>query len=170
MIGEVQAFLDEGIEIGRAALADAGARMQQHVLDDAVGAPAVLDDLGEIAVQHPGQIFDLGARRVGERRVLGCQHATQLVDQLARQLGKIVDEIERVLDLVGDAGGQLAERGELLGLDQPILRRAQIGERLFGGEPGLARLLLARLQRLGARLDLGLEGFVRFLYLWPPSG
>ena len=46
----------------------------------------------------------------------------QFVDQLARQRGEIVDEIERVLDLVGDAGCELAERGELFRLDQPVLR------------------------------------------------
>ena len=31
---------------------------------------------------------------------------------------------------MGDAGGELAERGELLGLDQAILRGAQVVERL----------------------------------------
>ena len=43
--------------------------------------------------------------------------------------GEIVDEVERVLDLVRDAGGQLAERGHLLGLDQLGLRRLQIAQR-----------------------------------------
>jgi hypothetical protein len=60
----------------------------------------------------------------------GLQHVVQLVDQLGRQRGEIVDEIERVLDLVRDAGGELAERGELLGLHQAVLRGAQVVERL----------------------------------------
>ena len=67
-------------------------------------------------------------------------HVRQLVDQLARQRREIVDEIERVLDLVGDAGGELAERGELFRLDQPVLRLAQVVER--GGELARARLHL----------------------------
>src|SRR5206468_4597277 len=39
-------------------------------------------------------------------------------------------EIERVLDFVGDAGGELAEGSELFGLDQAILRGAQVIEGL----------------------------------------
>ena len=54
----------------------------------------------------------------------------QLVDQLAGDGREIVDEIERVLDLVRDAGGELAERGELLRLHQAVLRGAQILQRL----------------------------------------
>ena len=46
----------------------------------------------------------------------------QFVDQFDRDTREIVDEIERVLDLVGDTGGQLTERGQLLGLDQAVLR------------------------------------------------
>ena len=44
--------------------------------------------------------------------------------------GEIVDEIERVLDLVRNAGGELAERGELLRLHQAVLRGAQLLQRL----------------------------------------
>ena len=165
MIGEVQAFFDERVQVRRASLAGPGARMQQHVLDDAVGAPAVLDDFAEIGVQRPGQIADLAARRVGHYRILRRQRRAQLVGQFRRQLGEVVDEIERILDFMGNAGGQLAECGELLRLDQAVLRPVQISERLFGGVPGLPRFLLAGLQRLGARLDLCLQGLVRFPHL-----
>ena len=55
----------------------------------------------------------------------------QLVDELDRDGREIVDEIERVLDLVRDAGGQLAERGQLLGLDKAVLRGSQILQRRF---------------------------------------
>ena len=57
------------------------------------------------------------------------QGILQLVDQFARDRREIVDEIERVLDLVRDAGGELAERGELLRLHQAILGGAQILKR-----------------------------------------
>ncbi len=66
---------------------------------------------------------------------------------------------------MGDAGGQLAERGQLLRLDQTVLRPVQIGERPFCGEPGLAGFLLADPQLFGAGVDLGLQGIVRFLHL-----
>ena len=59
-----------------------------------------------------------------------CKRLLQLVEQLGGERREVVDEIERVLDLVGDAGGQLAQRGELLGLHQAVLRGLQILQRL----------------------------------------
>ena len=102
--------------------------MQQHVLDDRIRPLAVLHDLLEIAFQRVGQFGDFGARGVIDFHF--GQFLLQFVDQLDRQRGEIVDEIERVLDFVGDAGGQLAERSELFGLHQAVLRGAQFLERL----------------------------------------
>ena len=112
--------------------------MEQHVFDDRVGALAVLHDLVEVAADGFEQLVGLLAPSVVERRCL--DHVGKFADQLARQGRKIVDEIERVLDLVGDAGGELAEGSELLRLDQPVLRLAQVVER--GGELLRARLHL----------------------------
>ena len=70
--------------------------------------------------------------------VYAAKRLAQFVDQFDRDGREIVDEIERVLDLVGDAGGQLAERSELLGLHQAVLRSAQILQRFRQ----LARALL----------------------------
>ena len=91
----------------------------------------------------------------------GRRGLLQLVQQLDRQAGEVVDEVERVLDLVRDAGGQLAERGHLLGLDQVGLRRLQLLVRL-------AQFLLAAallLEQLGVahrQRRLGGEGLDEF--------
>ena len=53
----------------------------------------------------------------------------QFVDEFDRDGREVVDEIERVLDLVRDASGQLAERGELLRLDEAVLGGAQVLQR-----------------------------------------
>src|SRR5689334_13109001 len=53
MIGEVQALLDERVQIGRLPVAAAAARVLQHAPNDAVGATTVFGDLFEIAGQHP---------------------------------------------------------------------------------------------------------------------
>ena len=130
MIGEVQRLLDQRVEIDRPALAGAAARMLQHALDDAVGALAVLGDLVEVAGQHLDRLVDLGAlcpRRASAMRRRGG--LLQLVEQLDRQAGEVVDEVQRVLDLVRDAGGELAERGHLLGLDQVGLGRLELLQR-----------------------------------------
>ena len=77
---------------------------------------------------------------VAERRDRRRRCLLQLVEQFDRQAGEVVDEVERVLDLVGDPGGQLAERGHLLGLDQIGLRRLQVAIGGFGGVAGRADL------------------------------
>ena len=115
--------------------------MQQHVLHDAVGAPAMLGDLLQIALQRCGQFVDLGAQLVGHGEFAGRHCVVQFAQQIHGQVGEIVDEVERVLDLVRDAGGELAERCHLLRLHQPVLRAAQIGERGLGGGACLARFL-----------------------------
>ena len=62
VIGEVEALLDDRVDVGGPVLARSLARMQQHVLDDRIGALAVLHHLFEIALQHVGEFVDLLAR------------------------------------------------------------------------------------------------------------
>ena len=128
VIGEIEALIEKRIDIRRPVLAGAFARMQQHVLDDGVGALAVLHDLFEIVLQHAGQFVDFFPDLAVHRDRL--EHVIQFIGQFRRQRREIIDEIERVLDLVRDARGELAERGELFGLDQAVLRGAQIVEGL----------------------------------------
>ena len=69
---------------------------------------------------------------------------------VAEQRGGGERDAERRVDLVRDAGDELAERGELLRLDQVGLRLLQLGERRVGAVLGFA-------QRLLAAADLGDE-------------
>jgi hypothetical protein len=48
VVSEVQRLFNQAVEADAAAIAAAAARMPQHARDDAVGAPAVLGDLGEV--------------------------------------------------------------------------------------------------------------------------
>ena len=88
----------------------------------------MVHDFGEIILQHPGHLIDL-ARASSRSSTAGFRASFEFVGQFARQRGEIVDEVQRVLDLVSDTRGELAERGQLLGLDQTILRGAQIVKR-----------------------------------------
>ena len=101
--------------------------MQQHVLDDGIGTLAVLHDLVEIALQRIRQ-FVISARSLLSR-CAPLSACLQLINEFDRNTREIVDEIERVLDLVRDTGGELTERGELLCLDEAVLRGAQILQR-----------------------------------------
>ena len=87
----------------------------------------MLDDLLQVVLEQAGQFVDLVADILAQRHRL--QHVIQLVGQLRRYRGKIIDEVERVLDLMRNAGGELAEGSELFGLDQPVLGGAQLVER-----------------------------------------
>ena len=61
MISQIQALIDDRVDVGETVLAGTLARMQQHVLDDGVGALAMLHDLFEIVLQHAGQFVDFFA-------------------------------------------------------------------------------------------------------------
>src|ERR1700730_17525790 len=130
VIGEVQALIHYHVDVGRAMLAGTFTGVLQHVFHDGVGALAVLNDLFEVALQRLRQFVQfaayLGVERGARKQVV------HLFDQFRQQRREIVDEVERVLDLVGDTGGKLAERGELLRLHQSVLRGAQFLKR--GGE------------------------------------
>jgi len=52
--------------------------MQQHILDDRIGALAVLYDLFQIALEHLRELVDLSPHLAVERRRL--EHVVQLVD------------------------------------------------------------------------------------------
>jgi len=72
-------------------------------------------------------------RLVGIEKGEGCGLSLlHLVEELDGQAREVVDEVERVLDLVGDARGKLAERCHFLSLDQARLCRLQLTKRDFG--------------------------------------
>src|SRR5262249_53181154 len=58
MVGEVEALVDDRVDLDWPMRARALARMQQHVLDDGVGALAVLHDPSEVVLQRASQLFD----------------------------------------------------------------------------------------------------------------
>ena len=145
VIGEIERFLDQRVEIDVLPIAAAGARMRQHAFDDIVGALAVFADPLEIAGQQLDDLVDLAALTLVERREGGRGRRLQFIEQPDRKAGEIIDEIERVLDLVGDPGGQLAERRHLLGLNQIGLGRLQVVQRRLGGVARGADLRLGSL-------------------------
>ena len=102
VIGEVEALIDQGVDIDRPMFSRALSGMQQHVLDDRIGALAVLHDLVEIALQHIRDLGDLCAQLAV--KVRAAKRLPQFVDEFDRDGREIVDEIERVLDLVRDTG------------------------------------------------------------------
>src|SRR3974390_2567707 len=124
VIGEIEALLDEAIDVDESVFTRAFARVQQHVLDNGIRPFAVLHDLGEIAPQCIRQLGNLGSRFLVNR--YSAQGILQFINQLSGYRGEVIDEIERVLDLVGNASGELAEGGELLRLNKAVLRGAQV--------------------------------------------
>ena len=98
VIGEIEALLDQGVDIDRPVLSRPLTRMQQHVLDDRVGALAVLYDLVEIALQHIRNLADLRTQLAVEVRA--SERLSQFVNEFDRDGRKIVDEIKRVLIVV----------------------------------------------------------------------
>ena len=109
MIGEVQSLLDQAVQIDLPALARDPARVFEHGLHDIVGAPAMLGDFLEIAGEHLDRLVDLAALVLVERRDPRRGGTLQFIEQFDREPSEVVDEVERVLDLVRNPGGQLAQ-------------------------------------------------------------
>ena len=141
MVGKIEAFLDDRIDVDRPTFAGAFARMQQHVLNDRVRALAVLHDLFEVVAKDIGQFRDFFTRFLVGRQP--SERFLQLVDQLNGKPGKVIDEIERVLDFVGDAGGKLTQGRKLLRLNEAVLCGSQILKR----SAQFTRALLLRLEQ-----------------------
>ena len=91
-------------------------------------------EFGSLAVLH--HLVEIASKQLHQlRRLLHvlrhrADRSFQLVDELDRERGEIVDEVQRVLDFMGNAGSQLTERGKLFGLDQALLRGFQLIKRL----------------------------------------
>src|SRR5690606_39015063 len=92
--------------------------------DDLVSPAAMVEDLFLVIADIPYQQGSF----VGS---IGRQDLLQLSEEFLVQFRKVVDKIERVLDLVGDAGGELPEGGHFFGLDQLGLSGPEMVECLF---------------------------------------
>jgi len=78
VIGEVESFLGERVEIGSLPIVAASTRVLQHASDNTVGAAAVLDDLLHVSSQHADCLDNLGAF-VGIKRADRTRCFLQLV-------------------------------------------------------------------------------------------
>src|ERR1700720_3051806 len=89
-------------------------RMQQHILYNRVCALAMLHDLVEIALQHIRDLINFRTPFAVEANAI--EHLTQFVNKLNTDTREVVDEIERILNLVGNSGSELTERSKLFRL------------------------------------------------------
>ena len=105
VIGEIERLFDQPVEVDVLSIAAAAAGMRQHPFDDIVGAFSVLDDFFKIAGKRVNDFVNIAALFLPKRGQRRRGPLLQFVEQLDRQASEIIDEVERVLDLVGDAGG-----------------------------------------------------------------
>ena len=70
--------------------------MQQHAFDYAVGPVAVLSDLAQVVGQHVDDFVERNPPFLAQSLAQRRQFVLQLVEQIERQGGEVVDEIERV--------------------------------------------------------------------------
>ena len=136
VVGEAGVFVEQGVDVGGLPLARAPPH-RQHVLDDLVGALAVLADALEVAGEIACDLVDQRAALLVFLFVLPValagrlQLLQKLLQQLFRDFREVLDEVQRVPDLVSDARGQLAKGGQLLPHDDLVLGAVQAGQRIF---------------------------------------
>ena len=77
----------------------------------------------EVLTTKTADQLDLQALHRGRERCVGLHFAevfSQFVEQFGRNTREIVDEVERVLNLVCDPRGQLAKRGSFCLWTDPV--------------------------------------------------
>ena len=120
---QLQRVADDLVDVDAAPLRRPSPRERQELPDDARGAVALALD-GAGALPH----------RAGEHLVG------------AEQLGRHQDRRQRVVQLVGDTGQERAERLQLVGLDELVLRLLQLAQPRL--QLGIEAGLLERQRRL----------------------
>ena len=99
-------------------------------------------------VAYIPQLVHLAVVDLFFQRVVGFEQVGEILDVLSERGEVAEDEAHRVVDLVGHAGGQLADGGQFLGLEQ-------LGLVLLEQPIGLLQLVLALPQFLLGLLVLG---------------
>jgi hypothetical protein len=79
----------------------------QHAPHDRVRTLAVFVDLLQVARERAGQIVDLGTAIRIQHREARRRGLLQLAQEIDREAGEVVDEVQRVLDLVCDPRREL---------------------------------------------------------------
>ena len=133
VIGEIEALLDEGVGIDQPMIARAFARVQQHVLHDHVDALAMLNNL----IEYLAECSSAGSFRKTNLFVPPqlCYTAQLFIDQFGRHTGEVVDEIQRVFDLVSNSGQSIGR----------VTQASVSGQ----GDPASSANLPAKSQRFG---------------------
>ena len=103
-------------------------------------------DAVEVGVQVVGYVRYEGLLVVGHAVCVLVESFPKLFQQLLGRLGEVLDEVERVADFVGHAGGKFAEGGQLLLHDNLVLGPAQVVEHRL-------KLLVFVLKLLGQFFD-----------------
>ena len=130
VVGQPGVLLDERVERHRLHLAGA-APHGQHILHDAVGPFAVGTDAFQVAGQVLRNVAQQPPLVVGHRNAVFVQHFLKFGQQLFRRFGEVLDEVQRVADFVGHAGGQLPQGRQLFAGDYLVLRLVQVAHGHF---------------------------------------
>ena len=123
-------FAQKIVDVGQLAIPGPPAQ-HEHVMDDAVGAFAVLVYTLQVAGQIVRDILDQGPLGVAESRPVLIDNFQQFRHHFHGDLREVIDEIQGVSDLMGDAGGELAQGRQLFLHDDLVLGPAQLDQHAF---------------------------------------
>ena len=154
MVGQSSALVEQAVDVGRLPLPRTSSH-RQHVVNHPIGAVPVLANTLEVAGQISRNLLEQLPVVLAQLVLVVGEDLPQFLQQLLGDLREILDEVEWILDLVGYAGGELAEFRQLVAHDDLILSLAQIVH-------GFLELGVLPLQLFGQFLDkvqaLNLQG------------
>jgi len=121
VIGQVEVLEGHGVEVDDPALILGAAGVIHHIAHDAVRSLTAVADVDGILPQLLDQLDQILEVCWLQAVPLLFECLDEVVGETHRALGKVGDEVEGVLNLVGDAGCDLTEGGHLLLQDELVL-------------------------------------------------
>ena len=130
VVGKAGVFIEQIVNFNGQSLTRA-APHHEHVVNNAVGAGAVLEDaphvVGEVLAYLVNQFALLLAQCFGNF----VQYLHQLFHEFFRRFREVFHKIQRILDLMRHTCSEFAERGQFLAHDNLVLRHLQILQHFF---------------------------------------
>ena len=131
VIHQIDIFCQQDVEICGFTLSRLPPAMLEHTSDNTVGTLAMLGYFQYILVEGIENVFDVGKGVSSKKLLVLHEHLPQLLDQLQGQVRKVVDKIQGVAHLMGDASRQDPQRGKMLLHEQLILRLLKLPQGVF---------------------------------------
>ena len=130
VVGKPRVFLQQGIDIGRLGIAGSTAHLE-HVTHDPVRAQPVMGDPFQVGAQVAADFIDQAPVVLAHPAFAFLENLLKFLHEFRRDFGKVLYEIQRILDFVRHPGRQFSQLRKLFAHDDLVLGPFQVFEDLL---------------------------------------